>query len=598
MSRVLVLPTSQRMRFGMLGASRMGLTVLLVAGVMCMCSALPARAESQANAADTIVTHAKVYTVNHAQPWAEAVAIKNGMIVAVGKSNEVLKLKGPNTEIIDAQGHLLLPGFGDAHVHFMEGSMTLLGVKLDDAKTIADIQKSVKDYAAAHPGSGWILGMGWHYDAFGATAMPDKEDLDIIVSDRPVFLRCFDGHTSWANSKALQVAGIDRNTPDPENGKIVRDAEGNATGALKESASALVEKVLPKPTREVRLAALRAGLQEARSHGVTRIHSAGGDFEYFDLYNELRKNGQLTARFYISYFLDPPGLTPEILSSIEKARARYHDEWLAAGAVKTMLDGVVESHTAAMLTPYADNPALKGKMFWESAQYQATVTELDKRGFQIFTHAIGDGAVRLALDSYQNMQKTNATNDARPRIEHIETITAEDISRFGQLGVIPSMQPLHAYPDADTLDVWLKNAGTQREPRAFAWQSIAKAGGRLAFGSDWPVVTISPWPGVQTALTRQTTDGQPAGGFVPAQRLTLEQTIEDYTMGVAYAGKRESSEGSIAPGKLADLIIVDQDLFQIDPHKIDQTQVLLTMVGGKVVHQSKNWTTSAIHGRN
>ncbi len=227
--------------------------------------------------------------------------------------------------------------------------------------------------------------------------------------------------------------------------------------------------------------------------------------------------------------------------------------------------------------------------------YQATVTELDKNGYQIFTHAIGDYAVRLALDSYENMSATNGTHDSRPRIEHIETITAQDIPRFGKQGVIPSMQPLHAYPDADTLEVWLKNAGTQREPRAFAWHSIAQDGGRLAFGSDWPVVTISPWPGVQTALTRQTADGKPAGGFVPAQRITLEQTIEAYTMGVAYAGKREKTEGSIENGKLADVIVVDQDLFKIDPHQINQTKVLLTMVGGKVVYASEGLNSETSH---
>jgi hypothetical protein len=335
--------------------------------------------------------------------------------------------------------------------------------------------------------------------------------------------------------------------------------------------------------------ALQAGLLEARSRGVTRIHSAGGDFEFFDLLDELHKNGQLTSRFYISYFLDPPGLTPEILNSLDKARATYHDEWLAGGVVKTMLDGVVESHTAAMLTPYADDPAIKGKLFWDPSKYRETVTELDKRGYQIFTHAIGDGAVRLALDSYESMSKANGTTDSRPRIEHIETITAEDVPRFGKLGVVPSMQPLHAYPDADTSIVWLRNAGSGREPLAFAWHSIAHGGGKLAFGSDWPVVTINPWPGVQTAVTRQTTDGQPAGGFVPAQRITLEQSIEAYTMGVAFAGKRDKTEGSLESGKLADLIVVNQDVFQIDPHKLDQTQVLLTMVGGKVVYQSDTW---------
>jgi predicted amidohydrolase YtcJ len=242
-----------------------------------------------------------------------------------------------------------------------------------------------------------------------------------------------------------------------------------------------------------------------------------------------------------------------------------------------------------MLTPYADDPNVKGKTFWEPAQYQAIVTELDKAGYQIFTHAIGDGAVRLALDSYESMNKANGTKDSRPRIEHIETITADDVPRFGKQGVIASMQPLHAYPDADTLEVWLRNAGPQREPLAFAWNSIAKDGGRLAFGSDWPVVTISPWPGIQTALTRQTSDGKPAGGFVPEQRITLEQAIKAYTMGVAYAGKREKTEGSIEAGKLADLIVIDQDLFKTEPRKIDQTKVLVTVVGGKVVYAVDGW---------
>ena len=572
------------------GAKRRPLARLTCAAVLVLgLSAGRAVAQLGPLTADVIISHGKVYTVNPAQPWAQAVAVKEGKIIAVGTDADILKLAGKTTNVIDARGQLVLPGFGDAHVHFMEGSMTLMGVKLDDAKTIPAIQKRVKEYAASHPGNGWIQGMGWSYDAFGEAALPDKKYLDEVVNDRPVFLTCFDGHTTWANSKALQMAGIDRNTPDPENGKIVRDAQGKPTGALKESASGLVRKVIPEATREERLKALRAGLLEARSHGVTRIHSAGGDFEYSDLYDELRKNGELTARFYVSYFLDPPGLTPEIRSSLEKARSTYHDDWLSAGVVKTMLDGVVESHTAAMLTPYADNPATKGKTFWEPAQYQSTVTELDKSGYQIFTHAIGDYAVRLALDSYQSMSATNGTNDARPRIEHIETISAQDIPRFGKQGVIPSMQPLHAYPDGDTLKVWLKSAGTEREPGAFAWHSIAQAGGRLAFGSDWPVVTISPWPGIQTALTRQTSEGTPVGGFVPEQRITLEQAIEAYTLGVAYAGKREKSEGSIQDGKLADIIVVDQDLFAIDPHKIDQTKVMMTMVGGKVVYGAEGW---------
>jgi predicted amidohydrolase YtcJ len=324
------------------------------------------------------------------------------------------------------------------------------------------------------------------------------------------------------------------------------------------------------------------------------VHSAGQDFEYLDLYNELRNHGELTLRFYIAYFLDPPGLTPQSNALIDNARRQYHDDWIAGGVVKTMLDGVVEAHTAAMLEPYTDDPTQSGKLFWDPDKYKATIADLDARGLQIFTHAIGDKAVRLALDAYQNAAAVNHTKDARPRIEHIETITAEDIDRFGKLGVIASMQPLHSYPDDDTLGIWSRNIGPDRASRAWVWRSIQAKGGALAFGSDWPVVTLNPWPGVQTALTRQTSEGNPPGGFIPQQRLSLEDTIRGYTLGAAFAGRREKTEGSLEPGKLADFILLDRDLFKIEPSEIDKTEVLITVVGGKVVYQSPNWKDSGL----
>jgi hypothetical protein len=262
--------------------------------------------------------------------------------------------------------------------------------------------------------------------------------------------------------------------------------------------------------------------------------------------------------------------------------------------VKFFLDGVIETHTAAMLAPYSDDPTQSGFLQWDPAAYQQAVTELDKRGFQIFTHAIGDRAIRLALDSYETAQKTNHTADARHRIEHIEDASAADLPRFGKLGVIASMQPLHAYPDDDTLKVWAGNVGPERAQRAWAWRTIENSGGTLAFGSDWPVVTLNPWPGVQNAVTRQTTEGDPPGGFVPKERISLEDAIKAYTLGAAFAGHREKTEGSLEPGKLADLIVIQQDLFKIEPSEIAKTEVLLTMVGGKVVYQSSHWTSPAI----
>jgi predicted amidohydrolase YtcJ len=547
----------------------------------------PPRASAQG--ADTIVHNAKIYTVDANHPWAEALAIQGDKIVAVGTEAGVEKFRNRDTKMIDAGGQLVLPGFVDCHIHFLDGSLSLGRVNLEGAKDIADIQKRLREYAAKHPGKDWILGRGWDYAMFGAAALPNKKDLDEVFPDRPAYLEGYDGHTYWANSKALALAGITKDTPNPPNGIIVRDpATGEATGALKEAAHGLVGKIVPVPTRAEKLEALRAGMKWANEHGLTRVHSAGGDFEELALFDQLRHEKQQTLRFYIAYFLDPPQLRPSDIEKIEAARKKYADDWISGGAVKMMVDGVIESHTAAMLEPYTDDPSLKGKLFWEPEKYKAAVAELDKRGLQLFTHAIGDYGVRTALDAYENAEKVNGTQDRRPRIEHIETIQAVDIPRFGKLGVIASMQPLHSYPNDDTLNVWARNIGPDRAGRAWVWKSIANDGGHLAFGSDWPVVTLSPWEGVQTAVTRQTTEGKPDGGFVPSQRLSVADAVYGYTLGAAFAGRREKTEGSIEVGKLADIIIVSQHIFDIDPQKISNTKVTTTIVGGRVVYQSES----------
>src|SRR5215471_14193648 len=537
--------------------------------------------------AELIVIHGRVYTKDPNQPWAQAVAIRGAEIAAVGDDAAIEKMRGMGTKVIDARRKLVLPGFTDCHIHFLEGSLSLGRVNLEGAKNAADIQKKLREYASEHPGDDWILGRGWDYAMFGSEALPHKKYLDEIFPSRPVLLGGYDGHTYWANSKALELAGITRETPNPPNGIIVRDAQtGDATGALKEAAHGLVGKVVPKPTRAEKLLALRAGVKWANENGLTRVHSAGGDFEILDLYDEMRRSGDLSLRMYIGYFLNPPSLRLQDIDAIEAARKKFHDEWIDAGAVKFMVDGVIESHTAAMLEPYSDDPSLKGKPFWEPSNYNAAVAALDKRGLQLFTHAIGDYGIRMALDAYENADRRNHTRDRRSRIEHIETIAPSDIPRFGKLGVIASMQPLHAYPDRNTLEVWARNVGPDRASRAWAWKSISDNGGHLAFGSDWPVVTLNPWEGLQTAVTRQTAEGKPEAGFVPSQRLTVAQAVAGYTMGAAYAGRREKTEGSLEEGKLADLIIVSQNILDIDPRKIREAKVIATIVGGRVVYMA------------
>jgi predicted amidohydrolase YtcJ len=562
-------------------------SVLLLAAVPGANRPVFAQQSARVAPADILIVHAKVYTLDPQKPWAQAIAIRRGKIQAVGRDEEVERYRGIGTKRIDAGGKLVLPGFTDCHIHFLDGSLNLGRADLEGAKDPAEIQERLRAYAAKHPDDAWILGHGWNYAMFGQEILPHKKYLDGLFPERPVFLDGYDGHTYWANSKAMFLAGIGKETPNPPNGEIVHDPQtGEPTGALKESAGELVEKVIPKPDRVAKLRALRSGLKWANQNGLTRVHSAGQDFPELDLFDELRQEKQLSVRFYIAYFQDPPELRKQDIEVMEAARKKYHDEWIDVGVVKFMLDGVVESHTAAFLEPYSDDPSANGPLFWDPAKYRSAVAEMDKRGFQIFTHAIGDKAIRTAFDAYEFTEKKNHDKNRRPRIEHIEDINSADIPRFGGLGVIASMQPLHSYPDNDTLDVWARNVGPERASRAWVWKSISEAGGRLAFGSDWPVVTLNPWQGIQTAVTRQTAEGTPKEGFVPSQRLSVAQAVEGYTLGAAYAGRREKTEGSLMVDKVADVIMVDRNIFEIDPHTIGGTKVVTTIVGGKIVYEA------------
>jgi predicted amidohydrolase YtcJ len=537
-------------------------------------------------AADIVIVNARIYTVDPSRPWAEAVAVREGRILSVGSAKDVSRFKASGTQVIDAGGRLVLPGIADSHVHFVSGSANLAKVDLAGTKTVEEIQGRIRTFAQEHSQASWIQGRGWMYPAFPGN-MPHKKFLDEVVPDRPAIMRCADGHTSWVNSRALALAGIGRDTKDPENGKIVRDQKGEPTGALLEEASSLVAKLIPEPTPEETLESLRQGLREAARRGVVRVHGLGGEFEALDLLDRLRREGSLTTRFTVTMWVDAPGPADKDWKAYEEARAKYQDEWLAVDGIKLMLDGVIDSGTGAMLDPYEGQRENRGKLFWEPEAFKKAVAEFNAKGLQVSTHAIGDAAIRLSLDAYEQGAREAGSPDVRNKIEHAEDIAADDIPRFGRLGVIASFQPLHANPEPGWIGSWIKNVGPERERRAFAWKAVLDGGGRLAFGSDWPVVTISPWPGLQVAVTRQDLDGLPAGGWLPQHKVSLADAVYAYTMGGAYAMHREKDEGSIEAGKLADLILVSQNIFEVDPYKIAETKVILTMVGGRIVFDAR-----------
>ncbi|MCU1246107.1 MAG: hypothetical protein JWN02_2017 [Acidobacteria bacterium] len=556
-------------------------SLLIAAGAL-----LPLPLAGKVPPADVIITHAKVYTVEAQSPWAESIAIRGDRIVSVGPRRKVERFRGPATRTIDAGGRLVMPGIEDSHIHFVSGSRSLSRLDLSGARSIEDIRRAVRGWAAAHPNQKWVQGFGWLYTTFPG-GFPDRKLLDELVPDKPAVMSASDGHSTWVNSAALAAAGIDRRTADPPNGVIRRDGNGEPTGVLQEAASRLVYNLIPKPTPEETLAAIRDGLAEAARQGVVRMHSLGGDFEHLELFDKLQAQGQLTARFSIAQRIEPPSISESQWNELREARRQHHDAWIEVYGVKLMLDGVIDAYTGAMLQPYSDRPDTSGKLFWDRDQYIRTVSALDRERFQVSTHAIGDAAIRLALDGYEAAARANGVHDARHKVEHIEDIAASDIPRFGKLGVVASFQPLHADPDPSWIGSWIPHVGPEREQRAMAWRSILRAHGRLAFGSDWPVVTMNPWRGIQMAVTRQDAHGQPPGGWLPNQKVTLTQAVRAYTLGGAWAMHRDHEEGSIAPGKLADLVMLSQNIFAVDPHTIGKTQVLLTIVGGKIVYDGR-----------
>lgn len=543
--------------------------------VVLLCSiSFPADAQT----VDLIIVNARLFGAD--EPAVDALAVSGDKIIAVGRSSEITQLQSPSTQRIDARGATVTPGLHDAHVHFLSGSLSLSQIDLAASDDLGEIEATIRTFVDAHPQQSVYVGRGWLYGSFPG-GLPDKRMLDRLIPDRPAIMRCYDGHTVWVNSKALEAANVTRDSPDPDGGIIVRDAAtGEATGVLKESAQNLIESVIPQPTRSEKLSALRQGIAHAHRLGVTSVCEAGIGLPELDALETLRAAGELQLRYAIA-LEGKARMTDEEMDQLDELKRRFPK--LDIRAVKLYVDGVIESHTAALLAPYANRDSL-GLPETNPADLNRVITSLDRRGWQIMVHAIGDGGIRMTLDAMEVAAKQIPAPVAgrRHRLEHIESISAEDIQRFGSLGIIASMQPYHANPNSNIFNVWAANLGPDRASRAWVWNSIRTAGGRLAFGSDWPVVGIDPRLGMHVALTRQTLDGQPARGFLPEQRLPLKEVLEAYTSGAAYAQFAESQQGNLKVGQLADIVVWDRDLFALPIKKVQQAEVKVTIFGGKV----------------
>ena len=559
----------------------------LVLSVACSGGSNPSSpAPSAVPAADLVIVNGTVHTMDDAGTIAQAVAIKGHTILQVGTTDEIKALAGPATQVIDAAGATVTPGFNDAHVHFTSGGLSLNDVDLSGLGTLEDVQAKVRAFAAATPEQAWVRGRGWLYTPFTGGS-PTKEQLDLVVPDRPAVMTCYDGHSIWVNSKVLMLAGITKATKDPVNGVIVRDPKtGEPTGHLKESAVDLIADVLPTVTDDDRRAAISGAVAYANQLGVTSIHNAGGTVEEMALYDLARKSGSLTVRAYLATQAEP-GITAAEVDAMDVAWKQYGDDpTVRTGIVKMYADGVIESHTAAMLAPYVGSRSA-GAPNLTAKEMNRIVAMFDQRGWQIQIHAIGDRAIRISLDALEHAAKVNPApaRGRRHRLEHIEAISAQDIARFGALGVIASQQPMHvALGDANQAvpaGPWPDAIGPERASRAWAWKSIQAAGGRLAFGSDWPVATLEAGQGLWLASTRiQVEKAQ-------NQRLSIGEALAGYTKWAAYASFDEQRKGTLAPGMLADVVVLGRDIASAPIGSPTDMPVAFTIFDGKVVYERK-----------
>ena len=534
--------------------------------------------------ADMVFVNGQVYTVDAARSWATAIAIRNGKIVFVGSDMAAKQFIGTRTRVINLQGKFVLPGFHDSHVHPIESSLELSQCNLNEKTSKSQILDEIRQYVTTHPKEPWIRGGGWQLFVF-ANANPHKSLLDAICADRPVYLVAADGHSAWVNSRALQIAGITKSTPDPPNGRIERDSTtGEPTGTLRENAADLVAKFLPKYSEKDYLEGLRRGLKLANQFGITSIQDASAKETHLKAYAELDRRGELTVRVRAAMYVDPEkGL--QQLDKLKEWRTRFQGKNLSANSVKIFADGVIEPHTAALLEPYIGLGEERGKPNWEAKALTEMVQALDREGFQIHVHAIGDRAIRMALDAFENARKVNGSRDSRHHIAHLELINPADIPRFRSLNVIANFQPLWAYADPYITKLTEPVLGPQRSRWLYPIASVVNSGALVVCGSDWSVSSLNPLEAMQIAVTRRGLDEGKGKAWIEEELVELPVIIAGYTINGAYVNFQNRFVGSLEAGKSADITILDRNLFAVQKTDIHKAKVLLTMMNGKVVYR-------------
>ena len=532
--------------------------------------------------ADSLVTNAHIFTADPERPFAEALAVKGNRIVFVGGNIETAELRGPSTRVIDGEGRTLLPGFIDCHYHLLDGSCTLDDLQLEDVASYEELRAALLNFSAQRPDAIWVVGYGLRYDR-GPDHIPlTRQHLDAILSTRPVAIFSYDYHTAWANTLALNQAGIFQGGECGLNSEIVLDENGMATGELREqNAYAPILDLLPKPDATQKRSLLLKGIRLANQVGLTSVHNMDGSEEQADIYAAAEADGELTLRVYAPYSVTPQTPFEALEKEAAAMKARYRSDKLRCGCVKLFMDGVIESYTGLLVEDYADAPGVRGESNYEIKHFDNLVLEADRLGLQVCVHSVGDLGVRRVLDACEGARRTNGDRDRRLRVEHLEVFHPDDLHRFADLGVIASMQPAHSPLRLGDGDIWSQRVGQQRWPFSFAWQDLHRAGARLAFGSDWPVADQNPMLGIFATQNRQ-----PWLPGIPHQRISLMEALFAYTREAAYAEFQEHQKGQLKPGYLADMVLLSQDLFQTSAEDLLQVCPWMTMVDGQIVFEA------------